>query len=123
MFSGAAQRGTGTGAVAGGPQIDIFQVLMTRISTVFARLGTDVTDRMDAIAETLTGECDLDQSESVSGVSLPVHEAALLDTLRKQRPALYAEVLERAGQIWDTPVIGRRRIACAAAASVGLTVG
>jgi hypothetical protein len=94
----------------------------TRLTSVFTDIGSDITDRMDAIAETLGMACNLDQSTDVTGLSMPQHEADALDAIRARNPTTYKQLLTNAEQVWGTPPTGRRRVVKALADQVAQSV-
>lgn len=75
------------------------------------KFGEAVSDRLDAIAETMTSTCNTDMTDDASDISLPVHEADALDAMRSKQPILYAKLIAAADQVWGAPPIGRRRLA------------
>lgn len=87
--------------------------ILAEVSRAIGSVGTDITDRMDAIAETIGNDCNLDRTEDVQNMTLPVHEADLLDALRADKPNVYQAVLAAAEKVWEADPIGRKRIAIA----------
>ena len=87
-----------------------FQAFSTKLVSVFSDIGTDVTDRMDAIAETIGYDCNLQQSPDVDGLTMAVHEADLLDSLRASNRSKYDFLLANAEKVWAQHPTGRRRL-------------
>lgn len=90
---------------------DRFTELKNTFIVSARELGTDVSDRLDAINATLSSECDLDMTDDVSGVSGPKHEIDMLDAMRSSRPDDFKRLLQVAQSAWDAPHVGRQRVA------------
>jgi hypothetical protein len=74
------------------------------------RSSQDVAVRIDLIKDAVANPCDDDATDDVSSLSMPRHEALLLDQLRAGNPQVYATLLESAVALNDADVFGANAV-------------
>ena len=78
------------------------------------REGTvDVAARIETVRVAMSGQCDTDTSDNVRHLSLPVHVANMLDSLRHNRPGMF-QALEAGAKEFHAGDPLNRASSCAA---------
>ena len=90
--------------------VQMVQDFQASLLTDFRKSAQTVADRIDLIKDAVSNQCDDDGSDDVENLTLPQHEAELLDALRASAPATSAALLHVAEQLNDADVFAANAV-------------